>query len=375
MRLQLIEFPKLVFLFIGLGSPLILPRLAFAFPAAIQSKHGIDLHGNNLKVDSYDSSDPAKSTGALYDPLKAGDAGEVASSGGITNSLPTGNASIYGHLYTASSSPNVLGANGGVGTHAWLATNYGVEPGYELTNFSFAFPDTAAPYSNGLAPTGGVIVNTSGATNLYDHILYSGDYVATDLPGTAIVLGAARLVLTSGLHMGVQDSITIAPGARLVLYSAGTNCVIGGNGVYNQNGLAGAFILYCSPSVTNLMVNASLIGILSAPYADASLNGSGTTTVDVSGSLMVQSLILNGNFNVHLDESLTLAAALRGSVGPSDVQFQFDIASLPGFSYVVLGSTNLTSWEALVTNVSPFTFVETNRARWSRRFYRTLYSP
>jgi hypothetical protein len=34
----------------------------------------------------------------------------------------------------------------------------------------------------------------------------------------------------------------------------------------------------------------------------------------------------------------------------------------PGFNYVIFNSTNLVDWVPIVTNVSPFSYVETNAA-------------
>jgi hypothetical protein len=363
---------------ISIGLVLIgLVPCSFAYPPAILCRQGIDLNGWAMKVDSFASSDPAKSTAGLYDPAKAGEAGDVACEGGITNALPTGNALIYGHLYAGSNSPMILGPNGGIGTHAWLGTNTGIEPGYELNSVHYVFPDTTPPYGGGLAPVPGDVVTAPGVTNHYDHVLYSGDYSATNLAGTTIVLGTARLVLPNELRMGGSDGVTVAQGGNLVLYCGGSNCAIGGNGILNQSGFAGAFVVYCSPGVSNLTLsgNAGFIGVVVAPNADTSVNGGGNNVVDVSGALLVRSLKLNGNFDFHLDESVTAAATLqRSSFSPGN-QFQFEVAGFPGFDYAVQASTNLISWESVATNISPFTFVETVASRLSRRFYRVFYSP
>lgn len=356
---------------------LFLASAAAAVPHAISCSQGIQLNGYSLRVDSFDSSDPNQSTGGLYDPRKAGDSAEVASAGGITNSLPIGNVLIYGRLYTGSNSTVMLGTNGGIGTHSWLAENAGVEPGYELNSVALSFPDTTTPYSTGAVPGAGDIVSTPGITNHYDHVLYGGDYVATDLAGATIVMGDARLVLSNGLHMAGNDAITIAPGAGLVMYCGGSSCAIGGNSILNQNGFAEAVVVFCSASVTNVNFNgnASFIGMLVAPNADMSLNSAGSSTVDVSGALMVRSLSLNGNFNVDLDQALTATATLLNlSVSPG-AGIQFNVSGLPGFHYAVESSTDLTSWTALVTNASPFTFSDTTSSGSAQRFYRARYSP
>src|SRR2546425_578198 len=49
------------------------------FLAAMVARHKIDMNGNNVRTDSFDSGDPAKSNFGQYTPAKAGDYGDVAS--------------------------------------------------------------------------------------------------------------------------------------------------------------------------------------------------------------------------------------------------------------------------------------------------------
>ena len=346
---------------------------AYPFAGTILSLERIELNGNSLKSDSFNSTNPAMSTGGQYDPLKAGDAGNVACVGGITNSLSPGAAWVFGHLYTASNSPVLLGTNGGVGTHAWLAVNSGIEPGYLFNTTNQEFPDSTAPFSTGLTPLPEDIVVYPGQTNSYDHVLYDGDYVANDLVGQTIVLGVARLVLPTGLLMTGQDEIIVSSNASLTLYCSGSVCSIGGNGIFNQSASARACVIYCSNTVTNVALNAAgaFIGILAAPGAWMSINASGTRVVDVFGTVMARSLTLNGNFNFHYDESLTPPTLRTAKVSP----FQFQVKGIPGFAYAVQATTNLTSWVTLLTNTAPFTFVDTNNNPADVRFYRALIGP
>src|SRR5262249_16231185 len=65
------------------------------FSGALIARNGIDLSGNNVTTDSFDSSDPAKSTNGQYDPLKyQGDKGDIATDLAITDSINSGNANI-----------------------------------------------------------------------------------------------------------------------------------------------------------------------------------------------------------------------------------------------------------------------------------------
>jgi hypothetical protein len=70
------------------------------------------------------------------------------------------------------------------------------------------------------------------------------------------------------------------------------------------------------------------------------------------------------------------AAATLGGYSFSGVNgFQFQVAGVPGFNYAVQGSTNLIDWVSLITNTSPFIFVDANATNFPQQFYRTLYVP
>jgi hypothetical protein len=52
--------------------------------------------------------------------------------------------------------------------------------------------------------------------------------------------------------------------------------------------------------------------------------------------------------------------------------FALWIDGLPGSIYLVMASTNLANWVPLATNLSPFTFIDTNTAAFPYRFYRAI---
>lgn len=363
------------------------------FNGAMIAKNSIDLHGNGITTDSFDSSDPTKSTNGMPDPAKyKGDKGDIASNSGLVDSLSLGNANIYGHAHTGStnSSDIYIGPNGAVGSHTWQTSNKGCEAGWWLPDANFTFPDTTYPSTAGyLTPTGGTIVtsstlsstnNTTSATwpgsgtspittnytassssfppapgtyvgavtksgtmyyfhtlpivnytyplvttstvystNSYDHILfgatgpYTNYYKATDLSGSTYVAGSnVVLALPNGLSMSSGDTFTIGQDANVVVYSAGTSLTIGGNGVLNQGGYAGDFVLLAAPSVTSFSVsgNGGFSGVLVAPNANVTMNGGGSSSLtDFYGSMMVNSVTMNGHLNFHYDEALAKGPA------------------------------------------------------------------
>jgi hypothetical protein len=72
---------------------------ASLFTASMVSRHTIDLKGNGVLTDSFDSSNPVKSTNGKYDPSKyKGDFGDAATDDSIV--VGVGNANIYGKLHS-----------------------------------------------------------------------------------------------------------------------------------------------------------------------------------------------------------------------------------------------------------------------------------
>jgi hypothetical protein len=70
-----------------------------------------------------------------------------------------------------------------------------------------------------------------------------------------------------------------------------------------------------------------------------------------------------------------VAASLGSPTYTVNDQFQFTVTGTAGSNYVVQVATNLsppTTWISLLTNASPFTFVQTNAKDVPQRFYRAL---
>lgn len=281
-------------------------RSSSIFMKAMVAKGQINLNGNNIKTDSFDSSDPNYSTGGQYDPLKKKANGDVATNSGLVNSLSVGNADIMGRVSTGPGGSVSIGANGAVGDAAWHAGgNSGIQPGYSTDDMNVSFPDVEAPYLLGLPLIGG---NVSG-TN-YTYVLGSTDYQASSLSMASnhklYVTGDARLYVTGNVSISGNAGIVIAPGASLKLYVAGTSAALGGNGVSNYGGSATNFGYYGLPSNTSLSLsgNAAIVGTIYAPNAAFSLNGGGSNTYDFIGASVTSTVQMNGKFNFHYDELL-----------------------------------------------------------------------
>jgi len=70
-----------------------------------------------------------------------------------------------------------------------------------------------------------------------------------------------------------------------------------------------------------------------------------------------------------------IAAALSSASYSTNGGFQFDVTGASEASYVVEGSSNLTNWVSLGTNVAPFAFSDAGAGILPNRFYRAVYLP
>lgn len=129
---------------------------------AMAARRTIDMNGNNILTDSFDSEDPTRSLNGRYDPSRAGDNGDVASNDTIMNSVSVGNANIYGRVATGPGGTVSVGSQGGVGSHAYQTLYPGsMQPDWVTHDSNFTFPDTKIPYNSGMAPQSGWVAEST----------------------------------------------------------------------------------------------------------------------------------------------------------------------------------------------------------------------
>lgn len=223
------------------------------------------------------------------------------------------------YVLNSTTSPTPGTYLGTIATTNWNNGKYGTYfsfwqiTGYSYQTYSYYTSYTYTPYNTNLVYY----------TNHYDNILWGTStasttnyYVATSLSGQTIVLGENVVVaLPNGLSMSGNDSILLSSGnvvgatvppANITVYSGGTSCSVGGNGVINQPGYPLDFILYCAPTVTSLSFsgNGQFSGAIVAPNADVTMNGGGKSNNDYCGCLIANSVKMNGHFGFHYDEAM-----------------------------------------------------------------------
>jgi hypothetical protein len=289
------------------------------FTKAMAADGTINMNGNNVTTDGFDSMDPAYSTNGQYDPAKRKASGDVATNFDILNQsgVNVGNANIYGAVSTGPGATITLGSNGKVGDTAWHAdsTKKGIQPGWSSDDMNVAFDAVEEPFATELPPLPGIIDGVA-----YTHVLTNGNYMITvgNFGGKVLVTGNATLYVTRTASVGFSgtDFIKIDPNASLKLYVGSPSVSIGGNGVLNQSGSALNFQYYGLPSNTSLALagNAEFRGTIHAPSANFTLSGGGNSVTDFIGSSITKTVTMDGKFNFHYDEALRRVGPSRGYI-------------------------------------------------------------
>jgi hypothetical protein len=271
------------------------------------AKGQIDLSGNKLRIDSFDSTDPNYSTNGRYDPAKAKDNGDVATNSSLVDSLNAWNTEIHGKVSTGPGGSVSVGANGSIGSTAWhQAGNTGVEPGWSGDDMNVDFQEVDPPFTGGaFTPAGGSVSSTN-----YTYVLTSGNWQLSSLvmsgSDSIIVTGNAVLYVTGNVNLSGQSFIYIPANGSLKMYVAGSDASIGGKGAVNSSGNSTNFFYLGLPSnkTISMSSNASFTGSIYAPSADLTLGGGGNDSYDFVGASVTASVRMNGNFNFHYDETL-----------------------------------------------------------------------
>jgi hypothetical protein len=290
------------------------------FAKAMVADEKINLNGNNITTDSFDSANPDYSTpDGLYDPTKRKANGDIATNFDVVDEsgISVGNAKIFGKVSTGPGAKVSIGPNGKVGDTAWHAgsSNSGIQPGWSSDDMNVDFPVVDEPYGTALRPPGDTV---DGVT--YNYILSSGNWMISTgtFGGKVLVTGDATLYVKegAGINFTGNDSIRIAPGGSLNLYVGSSSANIGGNGVLNETGNAINFFYHGLPSNTSLSLtgNGEFTGVIYAPDASFNLNAGGSDETDFIGASMTKTATMNGKFQFHYDENLARIGPLRGYI-------------------------------------------------------------
>ena len=281
------------------------------FNVAMAAKLNIDFKGNGIATDSFNSALPTLSSNGMYVSTMTSTNGDVASIGGIVN---VGNGTVNGSVFLGpTASDNVL-ANGTI-------------TGGVTNDFNVDFPDVVLPKLTPL-PLVSVPLAVDGVTYNYvfDNIIpfanLGGYYSINGLNGSIYVGTNTHVTL---LITGSKATVTLvrvagfgSTSGQLTVYDdAPTFTLSGQDNIDSGNALNFTYYGTTNNTTINLSGNANFTGTIYAPEANVSMSGSGSTDYDFVGSLIANSITLNGHFRFHYDENLTAAGPRQGFIPAS----------------------------------------------------------
>ena len=278
------------------------------YKAGFATKYNLDLKGNNIETDSFNSTVASLSTAGQYDPLKTSTNGDLASIAGIVN---VGNATVNGTVL--------------LGPTASETMNNGLITGGVTNDFNVEFPDVVLPSGNPIPAVPLLLpVVTNGVS--YDYAFFIGGYYSINglknsdsiyvAPNTSVTLLLTGNCTLNNIYVAWNG--TNAASGSLTVYMDGPSFSLAGNQVVDS-GNALNFSYYGTTNNTAISFggNSSFTGTIYAPEADFHMGGGGTTPYDFVGAAVVGSATLNGHFRFHYDENLTRGGPKSGYVATS----------------------------------------------------------
>ena len=272
------------------------------FPVAFAAVNGITLNGNGVTSDSYNSHllGTLSTTNGLYDPTKTSTNGNVASVQGIVD---PGNHTINGSLYLG---PNATYDGTSANVTGTIYDDYNIQfnPVVVPTPTNGWTQATAVKFTNGVY----------GVINSGYHFTTSGNYQITSSANVPIVIDA-KVNATIWVTASSFDLTTLQIHSGGVLTNSGTANIYldgpssvgtAGNGAVDASGRPENLWIYGTDKLTGITFsgNSQFTGVIYALNASITLNGGGNNSLDVAGSVVVNSITVNGHFAMHYDEWL-----------------------------------------------------------------------
>jgi len=274
---------------------------------ALAVRSSITLSGDT-SIDSFDSSDPHKSTGGLYDAAKRQDRADVATDGDGTMSH-FNDREVRGSAF--SNGGSIQGTGGVVG------------PIFD--NFSTTLPAVTTPVWGVLNVTPNAIVNPPGGMTLVggptgtpqnykvSELTLSSSSVLTLAPHAPGQTSYVNLWITGPLDINGLGAIQQQAGVHLTLYCEG-NVSIQGGGIVNQNGRAHFLKIFGVDPASGTRTftvggSGTFVGVINAPGFDLTVTGASS----FHGAAIARSAAISIAEGFHYDEDLG-----NLNIGPPD---------------------------------------------------------
>jgi hypothetical protein len=279
------------------------------FRGGLFTKYNLDLKGNGIQTDSFNSMNPSLSTGGMYDPVKTSTNGDIASVQGIVN---VGNATVNGSV--------LLGP-----TASETALKNGVVTGGVTNDFNYEFPDVVLPSGTPLPVSAlATPVVTNGVS--YDYAFFTGGYYTINglnssdsiyvAPNTSVTLLLTGNDSPNNIYIA-RAGAGVASGSLTVYMDGPTFSLNGSQTVDSGNATNFTYYGTTNNTAINFGGNSAFTGTIYAPEAAFGMGGGGGMTYDFVGAAVVGSATLNGHYRFHYDENLTKNGPQSGFIPTS----------------------------------------------------------
>jgi hypothetical protein len=283
----------------------VLAKPKSTFTMGLVSKGAINMSGGAV-IDSFDSSNSAKSTNGQYDVTKRQSNGKV----GVIDTQSASDLRsqyVYGSIaYSGAAIANTSNVTGGTSTpFSKTITNPSVPT---WTTFN------ASPTS--IATTMTLTGGTASSPALYkvSSVNLSGSNVLTLAPYAANQQSYVEIWVTGNFQTSGSSYILQQAGVHATYHIQGSLNISGGSFV-NQTNLAANNTVEIIPPAgggtqsAQISGSGSFVGTLNAPGADVNYSGS----AHFSGAMIVKTLLMSGGASLHYDEALASGSGSGGS--------------------------------------------------------------
>jgi len=249
------------------------------------------------EIDSFDSSDPTKSTNKLYDLAKRQSHGDVGVND--TQGLSDLNGSVIrGDVaYSGPAITDTGGVQGTVTTPFTDPTDVVPTPAWTTFNATPTIINNTATLTGSTQASparykvSSVSLSVGKTLTLAPHAVGQESYVEIWVTGDFATSGTGQILQQPGVH---------------VTYHIKGNVDVTATSFVNQSNVAANCIVHCitpptgTPQTVNVWGSGRFIGAINAPAADFTIGGSG----DFSGAMIGRTMAITSSAKLHYDEAL-----------------------------------------------------------------------
>ena len=251
-------------------------------------------------IDSFDSSDPTKSTSTLYDAAKRQSNGDVGvnDTGGASN---LGDSFVYGDVsYSGPAITNTSNVQGTVST----PFSDPIDPVAVPTWTSFSA--TPNKITTTMSLTGGT--QSSPTRFKVSTLTYSGGETLTLAPHAVGAESYVEIWVTGDFKSSGTSQIILKPGVHVTYYIEGDITATGTTFVNESNVAANNTLNVVTqpPGIKRSVTftgGGDFIGAINAPGSDFTLSGNAS----FSGAMIGKTMSVKGGASIHYDEALARA--------------------------------------------------------------------